>query len=122
MVEVLNIFAIATKEMKQGRASELLPENTWMQAKRCSEKYLKKLAGRKDIEDALERLDKLTQEEARMALAQILRLAHSVEDKVKNVDDKVTGVGNNMKDMDNKMGVVLNGTPDLLATQNPILI
>ena len=25
MVEVLNIFAIATKEMKQGRASELLP-------------------------------------------------------------------------------------------------
>jgi hypothetical protein len=28
MVEVLNIFAIATKEMKQGRASELLPRNT----------------------------------------------------------------------------------------------
>ena len=27
MVEVLNIFAIATKEMKQGRASELLPRN-----------------------------------------------------------------------------------------------
>jgi hypothetical protein len=25
MVEVLNIFAIATKEMKQGRASALLP-------------------------------------------------------------------------------------------------
>ena len=29
MVEVLNIFAIATKEMKQGWASELL-RNTWM--------------------------------------------------------------------------------------------
>ena len=28
MVEVLNIFAIATTEMKQGRASELLPGNT----------------------------------------------------------------------------------------------
>ena len=28
MIEVLNIFAIATKEMKQGRASELLPRNT----------------------------------------------------------------------------------------------
>lgn len=27
MVEVLNIFAIATKEMKQGRASVLLPYN-----------------------------------------------------------------------------------------------
>ena len=28
MVEVLNIFAIATKEMKQGRASESLPRNS----------------------------------------------------------------------------------------------
>ena len=28
MVEVLNIFAIATKEMKQGRASTLLPRNS----------------------------------------------------------------------------------------------
>ncbi|KAH8986717.1 hypothetical protein EDB92DRAFT_1818199 [Lactarius akahatsu] len=101
MVEVLNIFAIATKEMKQGRAN----------------RFLKKLVGRKDIEDALARLDKLTQEEARMAAAQILRLTHSIDDKVKVVDDNVTGVGNqmknmddNMKDMDNKMDIVLNGT------------
>ena len=92
---------------------------------------MKKLVGRKDIEDALKRLDKLTQEEARMAAAEVLRLTHSVEDKVKVVDDKVTGVGNKMKDvddkikdvddkmkdMDNKMGIVLNGTPDLSATQ-----
>ncbi|KAH8986067.1 hypothetical protein EDB86DRAFT_2832820 [Lactarius hatsudake] len=41
MVEVLNIFAIATKEMKQGRTS--------------LEKFIKKLVGRKDIEDALKR-------------------------------------------------------------------
>jgi hypothetical protein len=75
--------------------------------------------GRKDIEDALKRLDKLTQEEARMAAAQILRLTHSVEDKVKVVDDKVTGVGNKMKDVDDKMDIVLNGTPDALATQPP---
>ena len=27
MVEVLNVFAIATKEMKQGRASELLRDD-----------------------------------------------------------------------------------------------
>ena len=30
MVEVLNIFAIATKEIKQGRASEYLSDNSWM--------------------------------------------------------------------------------------------
>ena len=78
--------------------------------------------GRKDIEDALRRLDKLTQEEARMAAAQILRLTHSVEDKVKVVDNKVTGVRNTMKVVDDKMDILLTGTPDALATQCPILI
>ncbi len=57
-----------------------------------------------------------------MAAAQILRLTYSVEDKVKVVDDKVTGVRNKMKDVDNKMHIVLNGKPDALATQNPVLI
>ncbi len=88
----------------------------------CSEKFLKKLVGRKDIEDALKRLDRLTQEEVRMAATQILKLTHSVEDKVNAVDDKVTGVRNKMKDVDDKMDIVLNGTPDTMTTQNPILI
>ncbi|KAI9451144.1 hypothetical protein BJY52DRAFT_129302 [Lactarius psammicola] len=73
------------------------------------------LVGRKDMEDVLKRLDKLTQEEARMAAAQILRLTHSVEDKVKVVDEKVTGVRNQMKDMDNKMDIVLNDGIDAKA-------
>ena len=30
MVEVLNIFAIATKEMKQGRTSVLIPWSSWV--------------------------------------------------------------------------------------------
>jgi hypothetical protein len=53
MVEVLSILGIATKEIKQGRMK----------------KYVKKLIGRTDIEDGLKRLDKLTQEESRMAAA-----------------------------------------------------
>jgi hypothetical protein len=57
-----------------------------------SEKYLKKLVGRTDIEDALKRLDKLTQEEARMATAQVLKVTHTVDDRVKAVDDKVAAV------------------------------
>ena len=42
----------------------------------CPEKYVKKLIGRTDLEDALQRLDKLTHEEARMATAQVLRATH----------------------------------------------
>ena len=39
-----------------------------------SEKYLKKIIGIKEMEDALKRLDKLTQEEAWMAAAENLKL------------------------------------------------
>ena len=60
--------------------------------------------GRKDIEDALNRLDRLTQEEARMAAAQILKLTHIV-------DNKVTGIGNKLKDVDDKMDVIIKGRP-----------
>ncbi|KAI9435323.1 hypothetical protein H4582DRAFT_681514 [Lactarius indigo] len=73
MVEVLGIFGIVTKEMKQGRAK----------------RYLKKLIGRKDIEDALARLDKLTQQEAQMAIVQVLKVAHDVKDGVEIVGDQV---------------------------------
>ena len=44
----------------------------------CLGKFLKKLVGKKEMEDALNRLDKLTQEEARMAAAEILKLTHIV--------------------------------------------
>ena len=41
--------------------------------------------GKKDIEDALKRLDRLTQEEARMATAETLKLTHIVDNKVTTV-------------------------------------
>lgn len=43
---------------------------------------MKKLLGKNDIEDALKRLDALTQEEARMATAEVFRVTHKVENKV----------------------------------------
>jgi uncharacterized protein YoxC len=50
------------------------------------------LTGNKDIEDSLERLDKLTQEEARMASAEQLKMTHSIDGKVTGVDDRVRGI------------------------------
>ena len=81
------------------------------------EKFLKKLVGRKDIEDALKKLDRLTQEEALMAAAQILILTHTVDNKVTDVGHKVTeigndvsGVGNKLNDVDDKIDIVVKGT------------
>ena len=55
--------------------------------------------GNRDIEDSLERLDKLTQEEARMASAEQLRMTHGVDGKVMAVDDRVKGVEGKMQDV-----------------------
>ena len=60
--------------------------------KDCSEKYAKKLIGKSRVEDALKRLDKLTQEEARMASAQNLKITHTVDERVREVVDTVVAV------------------------------
>jgi hypothetical protein len=53
---------------------------------------LKKLIGRSDIKDALERFDKLTQEESRMAVAQGLKTTRGVGNDVRDIGDKVDAV------------------------------
>jgi len=78
-----------------------------------SEKYLKRLAGRTDLEDALKKLDKLTHEEARMAAAQNLRATHDVDDRVKGVDAKMASVGGEVKEVNDKVALVIDGTQTL---------
>ncbi|KAH9044074.1 hypothetical protein EDB83DRAFT_2639119 [Lactarius deliciosus] len=83
MIKVLNIFAITTKEMKQSQAK----------------KYLKKLIRKKEIEDALKRLDKLMQEEAHMAAAEILRLMHIITNDGKESKQVVQQLASSVDDM-----------------------
>jgi hypothetical protein len=103
MVEVLMILAIATKEVKSGRLSELMHKFTILNSHVVSEKYLKKLTGNTDIEDSLERLDRLTQEEARMASAELLKMTHNVDDRVKGVEGSVLDVRGDVQDVGNKV-------------------
>ena len=42
--------------------------------------------GNTEIEDALQGLDKLTREEARMASAELLRMTHDVDEKLEQVN------------------------------------
>jgi hypothetical protein len=75
-----------------------------------SEKYLKKLikklVGNNDIEDALKRLDRLTQDEARMASAQLLEIANAIDSEVREIADNVLVVDDRVKDVDDKVKVV----------------
>ncbi|KAN0139370.1 hypothetical protein V8E53_002871 [Lactarius tabidus] len=88
LVEVLEIFGIATKEIRRGSAK----------------KFLRKLAGIADLEDALQKLDRLTQEEARMAHAEVLRITHSIRNEVKIVDGKVERVEDKIESVGDKVG------------------
>ena len=64
---------------------------------------MKKLMGNTDIEDSLGRLDKLTQEEARMAAAEQLKIAHMVEGKVMGVDERVKEVGSEVQSVSKRV-------------------
>ena len=103
MVEVISILGIVTKEIRQGRSSMRFPIDVFPRLYLLTEKYLKKLFGRKDVEDALQRLDKLTQEEARMAAAEALTIARGIDDSVKDVDERVKGVDIKIESMDDKV-------------------
>jgi hypothetical protein len=110
MAEVLCILAIATKEMNENRASGF---DLWRWIDTLftlpSERGLRKLAGRKDIDDALQRLDKVTTVEIRTAAAQ----AHNrgrmggAEDTLQGIDVSVKGSGDSDE--------VLNGTDIILS-------
>lgn len=89
LTEVLCILAIATNEINQNRASEFIFEARSTRLVYLStETFLKKLVGRKDIEDAIQRLEKVTSQEARMAAAEALNCLHGSDDKVMSFDHK----------------------------------
>ena len=75
---------------------------------------MNKLLGKNDMEDALKRLDTLTMEEARMAIAENLKVAHRVDDKVDRVDDKVDMMDDKVDKVDNKVTVLIGGGQKLL--------
>ena len=109
MVEVISILGIVTKELRQGQTSAPFPINVFPKLDCHAEKYFKKLFGMKGIEDALQRLDKLTQEEARMAAAEALTITRGIDEKVKDVGDMLEGVDGRVQSVDDKVGAVIEG-------------
>ena len=67
---------------------------------------MKKLIGNTEIEDSLEKLDKLTAEEARMASAELLEITHRVDNRVKGVEGSVQDVHGNVQVVDNRVQAV----------------
>jgi len=100
---------------------------------------VKKLIGRTGLEDALQRLDKLTHEEVRMATAQVLKATHTVdervrvvaatvigvddrvarvEDTVASVNERVASIDERVKAVDDKVTEVVDGTQTFSVIKN----
>ena len=67
------------------------------------------------MENALKRLDVLTQEEARMAIAENLRATHAVDERVAGVDKRVVGVDDRVDQ------VIRSSSLDLISAAYSVL-
>jgi methyl-accepting chemotaxis protein len=63
----------------------------------ASEKFLKRLVGRTEVEDTLERLDTLTKEETLMAVTKNLEVSHHIDGNVTAVKGTVHNIDGNVE-------------------------
>jgi len=87
-VELLSTLALATKQIKEGKRSKsvfggVLHYLTQLYA----ENIFKKLLGDKAVDAVLQRLDRLTQDEARITAAQTLEIVHGLFQIMKEIID-----------------------------------
>ena len=99
MAQILSVLALSTKEMKERRISGPIHSIFCFIADYKAERFVKRIAGRTDVGDAVERLDVLTKEENLMTAARNLEVTHRVDVNVMatqelthRVDDKVTAI------------------------------
>ncbi len=83
----------------------------------CPEKYGKRLIGRTDVEDALKRLDKLTHEKARMAIAENLRATHAVDERVREVTEQVIAVDDRVAIVNDRVAEVIHGVKIIFSPE-----
>jgi len=98
MAQVLSVLALSTKEMKQRRISRSIRWVFSFVADDETEKFMKRIAGRTDVGDAVERLDMLTKEENLMTAARNLEVTHLVNVNVIATQEAIHDVDGNMKE------------------------
>ena len=97
MAQLLQILALSTKAMTDKRISELIRSTCSSLADCGSEKIMKKLLGRKEVEDALSQLDMLTKEESLMVIVRNLEVTQHVDGNVTTTKFLAENIDGNVK-------------------------
>ena len=88
LVELLATLALATKQIKEGKPSKsVFPKVFYYLTQYVAVKVFKKLLGDKDVEAVVQRLDRLTLDEARITAAQTLEVVYSLIQNMRVVMD-----------------------------------
>ena len=95
-VEVIDVLATVTKEMERSQGSESDLRLRFHNPDIVSEKVLRRVIGRTDLEDGMKKLDKLTNEEVAMASAQLLKVGHKIDNSMTEVNEGVKRVDENV--------------------------
>ena len=98
MAQVLSVLALSTKEMKEMGISGSICLVFRFMADYEIERFMKRVVGRTDVEDALRRLDVLTKEENLMTVARNLEVTHRVDVNVVATQEAVHDIGTDVKD------------------------
>jgi hypothetical protein len=69
----------------------------------CTEKFMKRLLGKTDVEDALQRLDMLTKEENLMMAARTLEVVHAIRDDVDVIKEDTRDIEDNLKETEHRV-------------------
>jgi hypothetical protein len=87
MVETLSVLTVATKQMARERFGKWPNARRSSLADRVTEKFANKLRGESCVVAILQRLDRLTLEEARVSVAPTLKVIHGLLNNLKVVMD-----------------------------------
>jgi hypothetical protein len=103
LAEVLCVLAVATRGIKENCASKSIHgDRSAPSIYSSSETFMKKLIGRSDIEDALQRLETVIVEETRMATTEALKDIHDVKNALNTFGDILHDVDERVKDIGHK--------------------
>jgi hypothetical protein len=97
VLELLLVVALALNQIKQGRFGECAITFILSMTQCAIEKFTEKLLGKSERETVLQRLDRLTQEVARMAVSQTLGAAHGLVANVKTVTEGAPYLHNSLR-------------------------
>jgi hypothetical protein len=88
LMEFLSTLALATEQIKGGKPSKTVFREVLYYLTQCdAEIFLKRLLGDKDVEAVLQRLDRLTLDEARITGAQTLEVVYGLIQNMRVVMD-----------------------------------